>query len=477
MLNEQTIISISKKRGEPAWLLDWRLAAFAAWQKMKEPHWAKIDYDPIDYNALDYYSEQPPVDNSDLKEVYEKMGLPAEEQAALLGMATDVVIDSRSVNTSYTAELARLGIIFLPFSEAVEKHPGLVKKYLGSVVPAADNFFACLNAAVFSDGTFVYVPPNTKCPIDLASYFRIETAKIGQFERTLIIADEGSELSYLEGCSAPRRPNHQLHSGVVEVVAMSGAIVKYATVQNWYAGIPPHRGGAAFVSRGGGGIDAKEPSPSFALHANATPPKEGNQGGIFNFVTKRGRVDAGARLLWTQVEIGSAKTWKYPSSILMGDGAHSDFYSLSITRGGQQADTGTKMIHLGNNSTSNIVSYGVALEESAQTFRAAVTFAPKTAGAKNAAKCDSRLIGEHAAINTMPTIIHGNGNNDQVWEAATGAVPADALLYLAHAGIAADEATALIVAGMAAPVLSRLPMEFLVESKQLIQMALADQTK
>ena len=438
MLNEQTIISISQKRGEPDWLLDWRLGAFAAWQKMKEPHWAKIDYDPIDYDALDYYSERPPVDNSDLKETYEKMGLPEPEQRALLGMATDVVIDSRSVNTSYTAELEKLGIIFLPFSEAVEKHPTLVKKYLGAVVVPSDNFYAALNAAVFSDGTFVYVPPNTKCPIDLASYFRIETAKIGQFERTLIIADAGAELSYLEGCSAPRRPNNQLHSGVVEVIAMPGAIVKYATVQNWYAG-----------DRAG-------------------------RGGIFNFVTKRGRVDAGAKLLWTQVEIGSAKTWKYPSSILMGDGAHSDFYSLSITRGAQQADTGTKMIHLGNNSTSNIVSYGVALEESVQTFRARVSFAPKVFGAKNAAKCDSRIIGENAMVNTMPTIIHGNGNNDQVWEAATGAVPADALLYLAHAGIAADEATALIVAGMAAPVLGRLPMEFLVESKQLIQMALAD---
>ncbi|MCL2017869.1 MAG: Fe-S cluster assembly protein SufB [Alphaproteobacteria bacterium] len=436
MLSEQTIISISTKRTEPKWLLDWRLAAFAQWKKMKEPHWAEIDYEAIDYDSLNYYKEPAPIDNTDLKSVYEKMGLPEAEQRALMGMATDIVVDSRSVHTSYTAELERLGIIFMPFSEAVEKHPDLVRKYLGKVVPAADNFFAALNAAVFSDGTFVYIPPDTKCPIDLASYFRIETAKIGQFERTLIVAEAGSELSYLEGCSAPRRPNHQLHSGVVEVIVMKGATVKYATVQNWYAG-----------------------------------DKTGT-GGIINFVTKRGRVDANAQLLWTQVEIGSAMTWKYPSSILAGNKAHSDFYSLSITRGIQQADTGTRMIHIGNESTSNIVSYGVALENSRQTFRSQVIFAPGTRLAKNATKCDSRIIGSAAIANTFPTIIHNNGENDQSHEATTGAVPADALLYLSQAGIPTDTATALIISGAAAPVISRLPMEFLVESKQLIQMAL-----
>ncbi|MDR1207659.1 MAG: Fe-S cluster assembly protein SufB [Rickettsiales bacterium] len=442
MLSEQTIISISQKRNEPAWLLDWRLAAFDAWKKMKEPHWAEIDYEPIDYDAMSYYKESAPIaDNSDLKKIYEKMNLPEAEQKALLGMATDTVIDSRSVHTGLTSELERLGIIFLPFGEAVEKHPELVQKYLGSVVPATDNFFAALNAAVFSDGTFVYVPPNTKCPIDLASYFRIETAHIGQFERTLIVADTGSELSYLEGCSAPRRPNHQLHSGVVEVIAHDGAAVKYATVQNWYSG--------KYTARGA------------------------QSGGIYNFVTKRGRVERAARLLWTQVEIGSAKTWKYPSSVLAGDYAHSDFYSLSITRGRQQADTGTKMIHLGDNTTSNIVSYGIALEESMQTFRSLVSFAPKTRGAKNASKCDSKIIGDRAVINTYPTIFHGNGGNDQSHEASTGAVPSDALLYLEMAGIDTDEATALIIGGLAAPVLKRLPMEFLVESKQLIQMALS----
>lgn len=432
MLSEQTILEISKKRAEPKWLTDWRLAAFDIWKKMKEPHWAEIDYDPIDYNALDYFHESGPVDNSDLKETYEKMGLPIKEQNALLGMATDLVIDSKSVNTSYTEELKRLGIIFLPFSEATQKYPDLVKKYLGTVVSSNDNFFAALNAAVFSDGTFVYVPPNTKCPIDLASYFRIETAKIGQFERTLIIADTGAQLSYLEGCSAPRRLNHQLHSGVVEIVAIDNSVVKYATVQNW---------------------------------AN----------NIYNFVTKRGRVEKNAKLLWTQVEIGSAKTWKYPSSVLAGVGAHSDFYSLSITRDIQQADTGTKMIHAANETTSNIVSYGIALETSKQTFRSLVSFGTDIKGAKNASKCDSRMIGDQAVLNTLPTIVLGNCENDQSHEATTGAIDAAALLYLEMAGMSTDEATALIVGGMAAPVISRLPMEFLVESKQLIQMALKSQ--
>ncbi|MBN1325069.1 MAG: Fe-S cluster assembly protein SufB [Alphaproteobacteria bacterium] len=430
---------ISALRNEPEWLLAWRLTAFDVWTKMKEPHWAEIKYDPIDYDSLNYYNKPEPIDNSDLKSVYENMGLPESEQKALMGMATDIVIDSRSVHTSYTDELSRLGIIFLPFSEAVEKYPDLVKKHLGTVVPAADNFYAALNAAVFSDGTFVYVPKNTKCPIDLASYFRIETAKIGQFERTLIVADEGAELSYLEGCSAPRRPNHQLHSGVVEVIAFDNAIVKYATVQNWYAG------------------DYKE--------------NKKQTGGILNFVTKRGKCYKNARLDWTQVEIGSAMTWKYPSTILMGDDASSDFYSLTITRGLQQADTGTKMIHLGNNTKSNIVSYGVALEESVQTFRSLVHFSGT--GGKNACKCDSRIIGDTAVANTIPRIVHNNGENEQSHEATTGAIDAAALLYLKQSGIEEDEATALIISGLASPIIGRLPMEFLVESKQLIKMALS----
>lgn len=441
-LTRDLVHEISQTRHEPQWLLDWRLAAFDAWEKMKEPHWAIIKYDPIDYDSLNYYNEPAPIDNSDLRGVYEKMGLPESEQNALMGMATDTVIDSRSVHTSFSAELEKLGIIFLPFSEAVEKHPDLVKKYLGTVVSNTDNFYAALNAAVFSDGTFVYVPRNTKCPIDLASYFRIETAKIGQFERTLIIADEGAELSYLEGCSAPRRPNHQLHSGVVEVIALDDSTVKYATVQNWYAG-----------------------------DFNVDSDSGKSSGGILNFVTKRGITHKNARLDWTQVEIGSAITWKYPSTILQGNGSKSDFYSLTITRGNQQADTGTKMIHIGNDTMSNIVSYGVAMEKSVQTYRSLVSFAG--AGGKNACKCDSRIIGNTAVANTLPTIVHTNGENDQSHEAKTGSIDAASLLYLQQSGLAEDEATALIISGLASPIINRLPMEFLVESKQLIQLALA----
>ena len=437
-LSENLIREISHTRQEPDWLLQWRLDAFNTWKKMHEPHWAEIDYAPIDYDDLDYYNTPAPIDNSDLESVYDKMGLPESEKRALLGMATDTVIDSRSVHTSYTAELEKLGIIFLPFSDAVKQHPELVKKYLGTVVPTTDNFYAALNAAVFSDGTFVYIPPNTKCPIDLASYFRIETAKIGQFERTLIIADNGAELTYMEGCSAPRRPNHQLHSGVVEIIVCDNAIVKYATVQNWFAG-NYHNGK--------------------------------NSGGILNFVTKRGKCGTNARLDWTQLEIGSAMTWKYPSTILYGDNAQSDFYSLSITRGAQQADTGTKMIHIGNNTISNIVSYGIATDSSHQTFRSLVSFSGNNC--KNASKCDTRIIGQNAIANTLPTIIHNGQNNTQSHEATTGAIDTATLFYLNQSGIPTDTAITLIIGAAANPVISRLPMEFLVESKQLIQMALS----
>ena len=441
ILNEKLVRKISSLRKEPDWLLDWRLKAFSAWKKMKEPHWALIDYTPIDYDSLNYYNETKKVDNSKLKETYEKMGLPESEQRALLGMATDTVIDSKSVHTSYTEELKKLGIIFLPFSEAVQQYPDLVKEHLGTVVPSNDNFFAALNAAVFSDGTFVYISKNVKCPIDLASYFRIETAKIGQFERTLIIADEGSTLSYMEGCSAPRRPNHQLHSGVVEIIVKDNAYVKYSTVQNWYAG---------------------DSAVYNDFHAKPN--------GILNFVTKRGKCYTNAGLDWTQIEIGSSMTWKYPSTILYGDNSHSDFYSLAITRGTQQADTGTKMIHIGNQTKSNIVSYGVATDYSRQTFRSLVSFSGEQS--INACKCDNRIIGDKATANTIPTIIHSNGLNQQSHEATTGAIDKDALLFLMQSGMDEDEATALIVGSQASPIISRLPMEFLVESKQLIQMAL-----
>ncbi|MBO5946595.1 MAG: Fe-S cluster assembly protein SufB [Alphaproteobacteria bacterium] len=437
-LSTDLIREISAKRNEPDWLLQWRLDAYRTWQNMTEPHWADVEYTPIDYDALNYYNEPGEIDNSDLESVYDKMGLPDSEKRALMGMATDTVIDSRSVHTSYTAELEKQGIIFLPFSDAVVKHPDLVKKYLGTVVPSTDNFFAALNAAVFSDGTFVYIPPNTKCPIDLASYFRIETAKIGQFERTLIIVDHGAELSYMEGCSAPRRPNHQLHSGVVEIVVMDNATVKYATVQNWFSG----------------DFDGTR-----------------NNGGILNFVTKRGLCHDNAKLLWTQMEVGSALTWKYPSTILRGNHAYSDFYSLSITRGAQMADTGTKMIHIGDHSISNIVSYGVATDASSQTFRSLVSFTGNDC--TNASKCDSRIIGNHATANTIPRIIHNGHRNAQSHEATTGTIDTATLNYLNMAGIETDTAIALIIGASATPVLSRLPMEFLVESKQLIQMALS----
>ena len=437
-LSTDLICEISRKRNEPEWLLQWRLDAYNTWRQMQEPHWGEIDYAPIDYDTLNYYNEPTPVDNSDLGKIYDKMGLPEGEKRALMGMATDTVIDSRSVHTSYTAELQRLGIIFMPLSQAVIEHPKLVKQHLGTIVPKTDNFFAALNAAVFSDGTFVYIPPHTKCPIDLASFFRIETAKIGQFERTLIIADTGSELTYMEGCSAPRRPNHQLHSGVVEIVVMDNATVKYATVQNWFAG----------------DFDGTK-----------------NIGGILNFVTKRGKCANNAKLLWTQMEVGSALTWKYPSTILAGNNAYSDFYSLSITRGAQMADTGTKMIHIGDNSTSNIVSYGVALDASTQTFRSLVSFSGNNC--TNASKCDTRIIGNNATANTLPRIIHGGTKNNISHEATTGKIDAATLTYLNMAGIDTDAATALIIGATATPVISRLPMEFLVESKQLIQMALS----
>ena len=424
-LNSDLIKRISSERDEPQWMLDIRLDAFAKWQKMTEPHWADTKFDPINYDELNYFNNPTPIDNSDLLETYKKMGLPESEQKALLGMATDTIIDSKSVHTSFTAELDKLGIIFMPFSDAVKKYPEIIQEFMGSVVPANDNFFAALNMAVFSDGTFVYIPSGVKCPIDLASYFRIETANIGQFERTLIIADKGSELTYMEGCSAPRRPNHQLHSGVVEIVALEGATVKYATVQNWATN-------------------------------------------IYNFVTKRAHVSKNAKMYWTQMEIGSSKTWKYPSSVLLGENAFSDFYSLSITRGTQQADTGTKMIHMANGTKSNIVSFGVAMDESLQTFRSKVKF--DASNCTYASNCDSKILGNTATVNTMPAFIGTSGNYTH--EAKTGALDKAALLYLAQAGINESEASALLVAGIASPVLSRLPMEFLVESKQLIQTAM-----
>ena len=425
-LDENLVREISRKRAEPDWLLDMRVDALRKWRKMAEPHWGEIEYSAIDYDSLNYFNAPAKIDNSDLAETYKRMNLPEAEQKALLGMATDTIIDSKSVHTSYSDELRRLGIIFLPFSEAVAMHPDMVRAHLGSVIPAEDNFFACLNMAVFSDGTFVYVPKSTKCPIDLASYFRIETMNIGQFERTLIIADEGAELSYMEGCSAPRRPNHQLHSGCVEVILGDGAAVKYATVQNW--------------------ADS-----------------------IYNFVSKRARVGRGAKMFWTQVEVGSSKTWKYPSSVLAGEGAFSDFFSLSVTKGNQEADTGTKMIHLAPNTKSNVASFGAVSGKSRQTFRSAVRF--ESGDCANRSACDTKIIGCDAQANAYPSFKTIDGG-EYSHEARTGALDKSALHYLGCAGIKESEAEALLVAGIASPVLERLPMEFLVESKQLIQLTM-----
>lgn len=441
-LSEKLVCDISLRRNEPAWLLQWRLDGLAAWKNMSEPHWAEIDYSPIDYDDLNYYNESRPIDTSDLRATYEKWDC-RKRTTRITGNGNRYchrqhicshIIHSR-IKSSGNNILAIFG------RSATVSRTGT--KILGQRCAIIGQLFRRLKRRCFSDGTFVYVPPNTKCPIDLASYFRIETAKIGQFERTLIIADTGAELSYMEGCSAPRRPNHQLHSGVVEIVVHDNARVKYATVQNWYSGD--------------------------ITTQNKQHPK--SAGGILNFVTKRGHCDKNARLDWTQVEVGSAMTWKYPSTILAGDGAASDFYSLAITRGMQQADTGTKMLHIGNDTVSNIVSYGVALDWSRQTFRSLVSFSGH--GGKNASKCDTRIIGPNAIANTLPTVIHTNSDNMQSHEAATGAIDAAQLLYLMQAGISEDEAIAMIIGAVAAPIISRLPMEFLVESKQLIQMALA----
>lgn len=438
-LSVDIIKKISEIRSEPKWLLDIRLSAFNDWQKMKEPHWAGFEYKPIDYQDIIYYAKPNPIKKSDsqIETIYDKLGIPEHEKKALLGMAVDTVLDSESVATSYKEILKEKGIIFLPFSKAIKEYPDLVKKYMCSVVPTTDNFFSCLNTAVFSDGTFVYIPKNTKCPIDLASYFRIHTANIGQFERTLIIADSASELSYLEGCSAPRKPNHQLHSGVVEIVVKDKAKVKYTTVQNWYSG------------------DAN-----------------GN-GGILNFVTKRGLVEKDAKLLWTQLETGSAKTWKYPSSILKGDNSVSDFYSLTISKDSQDMDTGTKMIHIGNNTKSNVVARGIALGKSNQIFRSLVSFTPKTMESRNNTICDSVLV-DNARIQTIPTLIQSGENNISEHEAKVGKLSEDELFYLESFGLDADSAMALIVSGMSSDILSRLPAEFLIESKSLIKLCISN---
>jgi Fe-S cluster assembly protein SufB len=444
-LSEDVIRLISAKKQEPAFMLEWRLKAYQAWLRMTEPHWPNVTYTPIDYQAISYYSapkSRPAVESLDdidpkLRETYEKLGIPLTEQKLLAGVAVDAIFDSVSVGTSYKKHLAELGIVFCSFSEAVREHPELVQKYLGSVVPVTDNFFAALNSAVFTDGSFVFVPKGVHCPMDLSTYFRINAQNTGQFERTLIVAEEGATVSYLEGCTAPRRDENQLHAAVVELVALEGATIKYSTVQNWYAG------------------------------------DDEGKGGILNFVTKRGKC-AGPRskISWTQVETGSAITWKYPSVILQGDDSVGEFYSVAVTNGRQQADTGTKMIHLGRNTRSTIVSKGISAGRGQNSYRGLVKVLPKAHGARNYTQCDSMLIGNRCGAHTFPYIDVQNRTASVEHEASTSKIGEDQIFYLKQRGLNTENAISMIVNGFCKEVFRELPMEFAVEAQKLLGISL-----
>jgi Fe-S cluster assembly protein SufB len=443
-LSEDIIRLISAKKNEPAFMLDWRLKAYRGWLKMSEPHWANVTYPPIDYQALRYYAApktQKPLGSLDevdpkLRETYEKLGIPLSEQKILAGVAVDAIFDSVSVGTSYKKKLAEQGIVFCSFGEAVQEHPELVEKYLGSVVPPSDNFFAALNAAVFSDGSFVYVPKGVKCPMELSTYFRINSADTGQFERTLIVADEGASVSYLEGCTAPKRDTNQLHAAVVELVALDGATIKYSTVQNWYAG------------------------------------DEEGRGGIYNFVTKRGKALRGAKISWTQVETGSAITWKYPSVILQGDDSVGEFYSVAVVNGRQQADTGTKMLHIGRNTRSTIVSKGISAGRGNNSYRGLVKVLPKAEGARNYTQCDSMLIGNRCGAHTFPYIDVQNPTASVEHEASTSKIGEDQIFYCKQRGLNTENAISMIVNGFCKEVFQELPMEFAVEAQKLLGVSL-----
>ncbi len=445
-LSEDVVRMISAKKNEPAWMLEWRLEAYRRWVKMREPNWARVHYPKIDYQDLRYYAapksqgERPAsLEDVDPKllETYKKLGIPLSEQKMLAGVAVDAVFDSVSVATTFKQKLTEAGVIFCPISEAVREHPELVKKYLGSVVPVTDNFFATLNSAVFSDGSFVYVPKGVRCPMELSTYFRINASETGQFERTLIIADEGAYVSYLEGCTAPKRDVNQLHAAVVELVALDGAEIKYSTVQNWY------------------------------------PGDEEGKGGIYNFVTKRGDCRGrGSKISWTQVETGSAITWKYPSCILRGDNSVGEFYSIAITNNYQQADTGTKMIHLGKNTRSRIISKGISAGHAQNTYRGLVSVHPKALGARNHTQCDSLLIGGNCGAHTVPYIESRNPSAHIEHEATTSKIGDDQLFYCLSRGIGQEEAVALIVNGFCRDVLQQLPMEFAVEAQKLVGISL-----
>jgi Fe-S cluster assembly protein SufB len=436
-LNEDTVRTISSLKQEPVWLLEFRLKAFRKWQTMPMPLWAHLNIPEIDYQDIIYYAAPKSTQTPELEATFEKLGIPLHERNVLGGVAVDAVFDSVSVKTTYRESLAEKGIIFCSFSEAVRDYPDLVHKYLASVVPVGDNYFAALNSAVFSDGSFCYIPKGVRCPMELSSYFRINAKGTGQFERTLIVADEGSYVGYLEGCTAPQRDENQLHAAVVEIVVMQDAEVKYSTVQNWYPG------------------DAN------------------GKGGIFNFVTKRGICrGANSRLLWTQVETGSAITWKYPSTILKGDNSFSEFYSVAVTNNYQQADTGTKMIHIGKNTRSRIVSKGISAGRSQNSYRGLVKVLPGAEHARNHSQCDSLLLGEQCGAHTFPCIECENETAQIEHEATTSKIGEDQLFYCRQRGIGTDDAVGLIVNGYAREVLNQLPMEFAVEAQKLLQISL-----
>ncbi|MCC6737434.1 MAG: Fe-S cluster assembly protein SufB [Planctomycetia bacterium] len=444
-LNEDVVRLISSKKNEPSWLTEWRLTAFRQWQKMTEPRWPNVTYPPIDYQDISYYSaprqakKAGSMDEIDpeLVKTYEKLGIPLEEQKRLSNVAVDAVFDSVSVATTAKDYLEKLGIIFCSFSEAVQKHPELIRKYLGSVVPTNDNFFAALNSAVFSDGSFCWIPKGVKCPMELSTYFRINAADTGQFERTLIVAEEGAQVSYLEGCTAPKRDTNQLHAAVVELVAQESASVKYSTVQNWYPG-----------------------------------DKEG-KGGIYNFVTKRGKcAGANSKISWTQVETGSAITWKYPSVILQGDNSVGEFYSVAVVNNRQQADTGTKMIHVGKNTRSTIVSKGISAGKGQNTYRGQVKVVKKAAGARNYTQCDSLLIGDRCGAHTFPYIEVQNHTAKVEHEASTSKISEDQIFYCKQRGVSTENAINMIVNGFCKEVFRELPMEFAVEAQKLLGVSL-----
>lgn len=444
-LNEDIIRQISAKKEEPEWMTEWRLKAFRHWLTMEEPKWPNVKYPPIDYQDISYYSapkKKPQYNSLDevdpaIRETYNKLGIPLEEQMMLAGVAVDAVFDSVSVATTFKDKLKELGIIFCSMSEAIKEHPELVKKYLGSVVPYTDNFYATLNSAVFSDGSFVYVPKGVRCPMELSTYFRINASETGQFERTLIIADEGAYVSYLEGCTAPMRDENQLHAAVVELIALDNATIKYSTVQNWYPG-----------------------------------DKEG-KGGIYNFVTKRGACrGVNSKISWTQVETGSAITWKYPSCILQGDNSIGEFYSVAVTNNYQQADTGTKMIHIGKNTKSTIVSKGISAGRSNNSYRGLVKITRKAENARNFSQCDSLLIGDKCGAHTFPYLEINNSSAQVEHEATTSKIGEDQIFYLNQRGISTEDAVNLIVNGYVKEVLAELPMEFAVEAQKLLSISL-----